>query len=110
MADGIQMYGIQTYAFLDCLLPLEPSHCAEEAAGTITVAGQNFLPGVQVSIGGTPATEVQRLDEHTLLVGLPAGLAPDIYDIWVTNTGGQAGVAQRALRLGRWVFLPLAVR
>ncbi len=34
MADGIQ-----TYAFLDCLLPLEPSRCAEEAAETSTVKG-----------------------------------------------------------------------
>jgi hypothetical protein len=34
MADGIQ-----TYAFLDCLHPLEPSRCAEEAAETSTVKG-----------------------------------------------------------------------
>ncbi|MBP7964078.1 MAG: PD40 domain-containing protein [Caldilineaceae bacterium] len=79
----------------------------------ITVTGQNFLDGVTVRLirGEQIVSRVTltRLDAHTLTVDLPA-LGPGIYDLWVTNPGGQQSVKMGAIRVGKQSYLPSVAR
>ncbi len=79
----------------------------------ITVTGQNFLDGVTVRLtrGEQIVTRLTlaRLDAHTLTVDLPA-LGPGIYDLWVTNPGGQQSVKMGAIRVGKQSYLPSIAR
>jgi hypothetical protein len=50
------------------------------------------------------------VDEHTLNIVLPQDLPYGIFDVWVTNPGGQKAVLPGALDLGGFTFVPMVVR
>ncbi len=78
-------------------------------ATPITVTGQNFLDGITVRLTRGEQTvsrlTLARLDAHTLTVDLPA-LGPGLYDLWVTNPGGQQSVKMGAIRVGKQSYCP----
>jgi hypothetical protein len=75
----------------------------------ITITGTNFIATPTVKLNGSMALgNVQWLTETQLIADLPANLAPGIYDLWVTNPGGQESVLQNAIRVGQQLYLPLA--
>ncbi len=73
---------------------------------TVTLAGENFIATPTVRLGSVVMDEVTWLDAQTLQVGLPGGLAPGMYDVWVENPGGAAAVLPGGLRLGYFLYLP----
>lgn len=90
-----------------------PSVAALGATTPITITGQNFLDGatVQLRMGAKTATPaaVAWVDAQTLTADVPA-LGPGLYDLWVTNPGGQQGMRVGAVAVGRQNFIPLIAR
>jgi hypothetical protein len=73
----------------------------------ITITGTNFIATPTVELNGSIALgNVQWLTETQLIAELPANLPPGIYDLWVTNPGGQESVLQNAIRVGQQLYLP----
>ncbi|WP_129673454.1 kelch repeat-containing protein [Candidatus Chloroploca sp. Khr17] len=70
-----------------------PPSALNDVETEMLVQGRNFAAGVGVRLG-TTNLETTRIDGATLLAVVPAGLAPAIYDVVVTNLGG--GEAQLA--------------
>ena len=89
---------------------VNPSSLAAWGTDTITIHGENFISPPVVYLNGTPVPNVTFIDEHTIQAALPPGLGYGSYDVWVHNPGGQRGVLAGGLRLGSFVFLPMAVR
>jgi len=88
---------------------IAPSFIDPSQATRITLTGENFF--------ATPTLRVNDkfldciwLDEHTLQATLPPGLTSGIYDVWVTNPGGQVGVFPSGLRIGSQIYLPVLYR
>lgn len=84
-----------------------PDSTPSGAAIRLTIQGENFLPGAAVLINTTPLTGVARINEQTLEADVPADSRPGLYNVWVVNPGGQAGVLTSGLRIGRSTWLPL---
>jgi hypothetical protein len=107
-AASLQLDDIAVGAWLTPVVSgVSPNALEHPAGAQITITGQNFLEGASVMIGKTPVAEVARIDEQTLIATLPSELAPGIYNVWVTNPGGQANPAPNRMRLGETIFLPL---
>jgi TolB protein len=82
---------------------------ANAPAQQITITGTNFIATPTVKLNNAiPLVNVQWLTETQLMADLPANLPPGIYDLWVTNPGGQESVLPNAIRVGQQVYLPLA--
>lgn len=78
-------------------------------ATEIIIRGENFLSASTVQLGATPLDDVQRIDDQTLRVRVPAGIKPGRYELWVINPGGQAAAYPQFL-IGKEVLLPLIWR
>lgn len=79
-------------------------------AGTLTVTGDNFLPGVSVRIGGQPAA-VTRVDAQHLTVTVPPSVAYGRQMLVVVNPDGFATAASVSIQVGRGlVYLPGVLR
>jgi hypothetical protein len=82
---------------------------ANAPATQLTITGTNFIATPTVKLNGSIALgNVQWLTETQLIADLPANLPLGIYDLWVTNPGGQESVLQNAIRVGQQLYLPLA--
>lgn len=86
---------------------VSPSRVEPWTAATITVTGQNFIYTPALRLNDKPLDRVQWVDEQTLQATLPATLSPGVYDVWVTNPGGQEGVLSGGLAIGKQVYLPV---
>lgn len=86
---------------------ITPARVAAGATTTFVITGTNFMATPTVTLGDTPLTNVSRLDENTLQADLPAGLAPGIYDLAVTNPSGAKSVLRTAVLIGQPLYLPL---
>jgi IPT/TIG domain len=69
------------------LTGVSPSTAPANAVQPLTLAGDEFVEGMSVTIGGHPATNVQVNSSTQLTADSPA-LAPGIYDVAVTTPGG----------------------
>jgi hypothetical protein len=89
-----------------------PTRLPDPAGQVMTITGQNFIQKPQVLIGRIPipAANVTWLDEHTLSITLPTGLASGDQDLKVINPGGQMAILPKGLRIGHFVFTPLVER
>jgi Tol biopolymer transport system component len=76
----------------------------------ITITGDNFINPVKVRLNNITMTDVVLVDEHTLQITLPASLPPGVYNVWVTNPDGQAGVIPQGFQAGQFIYLPLILR
>lgn len=88
---------------------VSPAH-VETRPVPITITGENFIETPTVRLNETALEDVQWIDEHTLRVTLPADLPPGVYDVWVTNPGGQKTGVSRRLHVGKQVYLPVLFR
>ena len=86
---------------------VQPEAASSGVASRLTIRGENFLPGAAVRINTTSLAGVAWIDEQTLEADLPAGFAPGLYNLWVSNPGGQMGVLPSGLRVGHSAWLPL---
>ncbi len=74
-----------------------PSVVSRGGGDTITITGDNFEAGSQVSISGTLAQNTTFVDVHTLTAIVPAGTAGP-KDVVVTNSDGQLVKSLMSLR------------
>ena len=85
---------------------------ANAPAQQITITGTNFIatPTLKLNNSNTNITlsNVRRLTETQLTADQPANLPIGIYDLWVTNPGGQESVLPNAIKVGQQLYLPLA--
>jgi hypothetical protein len=84
----------------------------------ITITGENFItipPGTLaierplVHLNNIPLTDVHWVNSTTLTATTPT-LPLDIYDVVVTNPGGQASAVPHELIVGRRAYLPVVFR
>ncbi|NJM42278.1 MAG: hypothetical protein HC853_16845 [Anaerolineae bacterium] len=81
---------------------------ANAPAQPITITGTNFIATPTIKLNNSIALgNVQWLTETQLIAELPANLPPGIYDLWVTNPGGQESVLPSAIKVGQQLYLPL---
>ncbi|HPH69984.1 MAG TPA: IPT/TIG domain-containing protein [Kofleriaceae bacterium] len=73
-----------------------PAVVPSTGSASVVIRGQNFDPGVAVSIGGVPARAVERVDAETLVVAVPAH-AIGAVDVVVSNVDGRTATATAAL-------------
>ena len=85
---------------------VSPHFLEEPESETITITGENFLETPTIYIGSTKLNNVQWIDERTLTAEIPPTIRPGVYDISVTNPGGQRGLLSAAIRIGRILNLP----
>lgn len=69
------------------LADVEPDTLCE-AGGTITLVGTGFVDGLDVSIGGVHADEVEVLDANTARATFPGDLPVGFADVTVSYAGG----------------------
>ena len=72
---------------------------------TITLTGYNFISMPMVYLGNTVITDVDYLDEATLVAHLPAQ-PPGPLSMQVVNPGGQSSLPRLA-RVGLQTYLPV---
>ena len=88
---------------------VSPSQIPPETYLPVTISGENFIDTPSVTVGGLLASQVNMVDEHTLIALLPSVLVPGIYPLVVTNPGGQQAVYP-ALNVGEHIFIPLTMK
>lgn len=76
---------------------------------TLTITGTNFLAGGQVLLGTTQVTGIERVDETTLRVSVPAGMKPGLYRLSVVNPDGARAVLDGVV-VGERRLAPMVVR
>ena len=85
------------------------------SGATLTLSGKNFLDGLEVSVRDVATDKrtvltARLLDDQTLEAEVPNGFAPGLYQLSVTNRGGEPFVAVVDLQLGERVLLPIVAR
>ncbi len=69
---------------------LSPVQGCNDTPINATISGANFAPGATARLGGW-SLSVTWVDENTLAVVIPQGIAAGVYDLIVTNPGGASG-------------------
>ncbi|MGD9974223.1 MAG: DUF1566 domain-containing protein [Desulfatirhabdiaceae bacterium] len=92
---------VATYTFLDPsyqvkLTSVTPNSGPLYGGTFITLTGENFLPGITVSIGGNACTAVNRIDDTELTCTNPSHDYPEIVDIVATNPDGKTAVLAKS--------------
>lgn len=91
-----------TYYSVPTITSVTPNQVHNTGGQKVTIRGNNFLPGVKVYIGDTPATGVELINEQTLEIITPPGeLGPK--DVRIENTDG----GKYTLENGITYILPL---
>jgi Tol biopolymer transport system component len=57
---------------------------------TLTVTGENFIPGAMAKIDNRFDGAIQWIDDQTLSLNFEQGLPPGIHWLWISNPGGAA--------------------
>jgi hypothetical protein len=86
------------------IIAVEPESGFNNQERTIEIRGFNFRPNVpgflvELRIGPTFVAELERVGQASrtsVTVIVPAGLAAEVYDVWVINPGGREDVAPAA--------------
>jgi len=76
---------------------MTPAQGCNDAPVTATIGGANLLPGTTARLGGWPLS-VTWIDENTLTVVVPQGIAAGVYNLILTNPGGASGQLTNAYR------------
>ncbi len=87
-----------------------PSQVEAWVITPITVTGENFVVTPTVRLNEMALDDTQWIDEQNLRVILPADLRPGVYNVWVTNPGGQEAVLTGGLRIGWQIYLPTLLK
>jgi len=76
----------EAYAYLPALTvsAVAPNVGASKGGTSVEISGTHFAPGVQVLVGPMPASDVQFVDEQTLLATTPPG-SPGLADVTVVS-------------------------
>ena len=69
---------------------------SDQGGTPIIVSGTHFLEGASVTFGTVPATGVVRVDEDTLVLVAPPGVAGTYVNVTVTNPDGQSAIKYTA--------------
>lgn len=78
---------------------------------TLTIKGSNFIAMPTVKLGEIDLQDVVWVDENTLQVPLPDNFPEGLWDLTVTNPGGDQGTLWQAFRENYLhTFIPLIVR
>jgi hypothetical protein len=72
-----------------------PNFGSPAGGDTLTISGSNFVQGLTVTVGGTPAAIVSR-SSVSVVVTTPAGSVGSPVDIVVKNPNGQTGTLKSA--------------
>lgn len=80
------------------------------AGQTVTLHGDNFLDVPQMWVGSVAIPNMQRLDDWTLRIVLPATLGPGRHDIRLRDGTSRQSIGLTPLQLGEAVFAPLIHR
>lgn len=88
------MYSGQLTSTPAAISTIEPSHGPASGGTLITIVGSGFIPGLSVSIGNNPCTELTVVTSTTLTCRTPAGSAGTAA-VAVTNLG-QAAITHAA--------------
>jgi len=78
---------------------VSPASVPNDSAHTLTIDGANFQPGAVVAVDGSTLSPVVRLGSTQLQATLPAGFAPGLYDVTVTNPDAQSATLPQALEV-----------
>ena len=89
-----------TYVPRPTIASVSPTSGTSLGGVVITVTGTNFLPGAAVTVGGTPATEVQVVSATQLTARTPAHAAGAVA-VAVTNPFGQVRPSPMRSRTSR---------
>lgn len=99
-------------------LSVYPRRVSVRTPTVMTITGQNFIAippspsytqGPSVTLGSINLPDAQWINTNTLTATIPA-LDAGIYDLVVTNPGGQAGGLPRALLVDVRVYLPITLK
>jgi Tol biopolymer transport system component len=71
---------------------------------TLTVRGENFIPGVTTTIDNRLDGSIEWIDDQTLNLNFDQGLSPGVHWLWISNPGGAA--APVALQSGTLLSIP----
>ena len=85
---------------------VDPPLVGNGSGAYVTLTGENFIQTPGVKLNGVPAVSVEWLDENQIRFQIPAGLPPGIYNLTVTNPGGQEAVQPGAFQFGHLIYAP----
>jgi hypothetical protein len=80
---------------------------------TLTISGSSFFPVTQIWLGNQLLTNTVYINSQTMQVIVPAGIAPGMYDVSVSNPDGQSDLLPDAFTVRgsqQLVFLPLIIK
>lgn len=89
---------------------VSPSWLVNWNGVTITLTGDNFVPGSEITIGELPITPIEYVDQHTIRITLSDAIPIGAHDVWVKNPDGKQSVLVSGLRLGYFTNLPIVRR
>lgn len=90
-----------------------PMTITNEAPAEVVIVGANFQPGAQVFISTTQLVSVTVVNASEIHVIIPAGMAPDVYDVKVVNPDNGWDVLEGGLAITLRVYrmyMPLMLR
>jgi Tol biopolymer transport system component len=96
--------------FTSVISDVSPRQAKAWVATPITITGDNliaippsslYITGPSVSLGAIALPDARWVNTDTLTATVPMTAPPGRYDVWVTNPGGQAGVLQGGLVIGK---------
>ncbi len=96
---SVTLAGGFTYADTPNVTLVNPNTGSDAGGDTVTLTGSGFLGVTSVTFDGTPATNLNIVDDTTLTVTTPAHAAGSV-DVVVTNPAGSATV------IGGYTYLP----
>jgi hypothetical protein len=67
------------------LLAIEPREGDKDTPNNVTLYGYDLLPGIEITIGGVPLQDVERVGPMQVRALLPAGLDAGTYDVVARN-------------------------
>jgi hypothetical protein len=74
---------------------ISPSSAANTSSTNVVILGRGFAPGAQVLLGADNIGVTETLSER-IRATIPEGLNPGVYDVIVTNPGGQSALLSQA--------------
>lgn len=83
---------------------------AEWAMGSLLLTGENLEGGMSVRLDNRSAQPAILAGPGRLRVSFSDPVAPGLYDVTTAAPDGRAGVARHLLKIGEFVFLPMAAQ
>jgi hypothetical protein len=89
---------------------VEPERIEPNTPFVLIIKGENFVNRPMVRLNGIEYSQAQWKDEHTLQLTLASGLDGGIYEVEVSNPGGQETIWSRRIQVGSFIYLPIQMR